>query len=108
AVHVDFGDIEESRRLPRPDTFANVVENVEERMNVVDAEAAAEIASRRWIGNAFGADGVEKDFVLERQFDVLNAGAAAQRVVGEVEDVIGLVIRQVNLQQVEPLVDGAG
>jgi hypothetical protein len=41
-------------------------------------------------------------------FDVVEAGAVAQRVVGEVQDVVGLVVGEVELQQVESLVDGLG
>ena len=42
------------------------------------------------------------------QFDVVEAGAVAQCIVGEVEDVITLVIREVVLQQVESFVNGLG
>src|SRR6185369_7233116 len=106
--HIDLGEIEECRWLPSPDAFADVVERIDQRVDVGGAEAAAEIARRGGIGNALGADGVEEDLVLTAQFDVLDTGAAAQRVVREVENVIGLVIRQVNLEQAEPFVDGAG
>ena len=38
----------------------------------------------------------------------MQAGAVAQGVVGEVEDVIRLVVGQVDLEQVQPAVDGLG
>src|SRR4051812_39921472 len=47
-------------------------------------------------------------FVVAAEFDVLEAGAVAEGVVGDVEDVVGLVVGQVDLQEVEPLVDGPG
>ena len=71
-------------------------------------EAAAEIAGRGRIGNAAGAEGVEEDFVVAAQFEVLQAGAVAQGVVGEVQHVVGLVIRQMDLEQVQAPVDGLG
>src|SRR5436190_20676425 len=41
------------------------------------------------IGNALGVEGVEVDFILTPQFEVLQASAIAQGVVGQVENVIG-------------------
>jgi hypothetical protein len=35
-------------------------------------------------------------------------GAVAQRVVGEVQDVVGLMVGEVELEQMESLVDGLG
>ena len=69
-------------------------------------EASAEVAGRGRIGNAVGAESVEEDLVVATQFDVLQAIAVAKGVVGEVEDVIRFVIRQMDLEQVQPLVDG--
>ena len=66
-------------------------------------EAAAEVAGGGRIGDAAGAQGVEEDLVVAAQFEVLQAGAVAQGVVGEVEDVIGLVVGQVDLEQVQPV-----
>ena len=69
-------------------------------------EAAAEVAGGGGVGDAAGAQGVEEDLVVAAQFDVLEAGAVAQGVVGDVEDVVGLVVGQVELEQVQALVDG--
>ena len=57
--------------LPRPDAVPHVVEDVDERMYVFGAEASAEIAGRGGIGNAFGVQGVEINFVVATQFQVL-------------------------------------
>ena len=46
--------------------------------------------------------------VISSLFDIVEAGASTEGVVGEVEDVITLVIRQVILEQVESFVDGLG
>ena len=73
---------------------------------MVGGEASAEVAGRGGIGNALGAQGIEKDVVVAAQFDVLQAIAVAQGVVGEVEDMIGFGIRQVDFEQVQLLIDG--
>ena len=93
AVHVEDGLLEEAVGLLRPDADADVVEDVLQGVDVDAGEAAAEIAGRGGIGNAAGAEGVEEDFVVAAQFDVLQTSAVAQGVVGEVEDVIGFVVR---------------
>ena len=85
-----------------------LVEDVLEGLDVVGGEAAAEVAGGGGVGDAVGAQGVEEDLVVAAQFDVVEAGAVAQGVVGEVEDVVGLVVGEVELEQVEALVDGLG
>src|SRR6185369_5431117 len=44
AVHVDPGQLEEAGRLPRPDAFADIVDDVDERVDVRGGEPPAEIA----------------------------------------------------------------
>src|SRR5262249_20939100 len=58
------------------------------------------------VGDAVGAQGVEEDLVVASQLNIVEAGPVAQRVVGEVQDMVGLMVGQVELEQVEPLVDG--
>jgi len=58
------------------------------------------------IGDAASAEGIEKDLVVATQFDVLQTSAVTECVVGEIENVIGLVKGQVDLEQVKELVDG--
>ena len=83
-----------------------VVDDVDEGVDVRGREAAAEVAGRGGIGNAASAEGVEEVLVVAAQFDVLQTGAAAQGVVGDVEHVVGFVIGQVELEQMQALVDG--
>ena len=87
---------------------ADLIEDVLEGLDVVGGEASAEVACGGGVGDAVGAECVEEDDVVASQFDVVEAGAVAQGVVGEVQDVVTLVIREVVLEQVESLVDGLG
>jgi hypothetical protein len=86
--------------------LADLVEDVLECVDVGRAEAAAEVAGGGGVGNAAGTEGVEEVAVVATQLDVLQAGALAEGVVDEVENVIGLVLGQMNLEQVELSVDG--
>ena len=102
------GLVEEVGRLLLPDLEPGLIEDVLEGLDVVGGEAAAEVAGGGGVGDAVGAQGVEEDDVVAAQLDVVEAGAVAQGVVGEVQDVVTLVVGEVELEQVEPLVDGLG
>ena len=107
AVHVDGGQVEEVVGLLGPDAAVACRRRCRCSVSTsVAREAAAEVAGGGRVGDAAGAEGVEEVLVLAAQFDVLQAGAVAQGVVGEVEHVIGFVVGQVDLEQVQALVDG--
>src|SRR6185312_10241297 len=57
------------------------------------------------VGDALGPQGVEVDLVVAADLQVLEAAAARQEVVGDVQDVVALEVRQVPLEQVEVLID---
>src|SRR3990172_1742246 len=52
-----------------------------------------------------GAQCIQVSLVLAAQLQIFQASSAAQRVVRQVEHVVRFVIRQVKLEQVQPLVD---
>src|SRR5437016_537675 len=68
-------------------------------------EATAEVPGCGGVGDALGPEGVEVDLVVAADFEMFEAATPGQEVVGDVQDVIALVIRQVPLEQVEILVD---
>jgi hypothetical protein len=105
---LEEGFVEEVGRLLLPDLQPGLIEDILKDLDVVGGEAAAEVAGGGGVGDAVGAQGVEEDDVVASQLDVVETGAVAQGVVGEVEDVITLVIREVILQQVESFVNGLG
>ena len=106
AVDVDDGLVEEAGRLLFPELESDLIEDVLECLDVIGGEASAEVAGRGGVGDAVGAECVEEDDVVASQFDVVEASAVAQCVVGEVQNVVTLVIREVVLEQVESLIDG--
>jgi hypothetical protein len=72
---------------------------------VFGSETATEISRRGGVGNSRGTQSVQIRFVLSPQFQVLQAPPIAQRVIGDVQDVVGLMVRQVELEQVQPLIN---
>ena len=105
AVGIEDGAFEEGGRLPTPHADADVVEDVLQDVDVGRAEASTEIASGGGVGDALSAEGVEEVDVVAAQFDVLNAVAVAEGVIGDIQYMIGFVIGEVNLEQMKALVD---
>ena len=106
AVGVEHGLIEERFGLLFPNTDANLVEDVLQKVDMVGLEAPAEITGRGRIWDAPGAEGVQEMDVVTAQLDVLQTIAIAQGVVSQIEHMIGFVIRQMNLEKLESFVDG--
>src|SRR5208283_638984 len=88
-----------------PDADTNVIVDVLKHIDAVFIEATAEIASGCRIGNTARADGVQEVDVVTAQLDVLQTIAVAQRVVSEVEHLIGFVVRQAHLENLELPID---
>jgi hypothetical protein len=98
----------EGDRLVLPDLDALAVEEVHERVEVRGGEAAEEVAGRGRVGDALRAQDVEVGLVVPKQFEILQVLAAGQEVVGEAEDVVGLEVGQMALEQAQLPVDGLG
>ena len=108
AVHVDGGTLEEALRLLGPDLEPHLVDGFVQVGDAAGTEAAAEIACGGGIGNALRPQGVEEGLVVAAQLDVFQAGAVAQSVVGNVQDVVRFVIRLMNQEHMQTPVDGLG
>jgi hypothetical protein len=76
---------------------ANRVFNIHQADNVVFFEPSQKISGRSRIGDNFGSQRIEVSLIVSPQIDVLQAGAAGNGVVGDVKNVIGLVVRQMAL-----------
>ena len=106
AVHVQAGLLEEGRGLVRPDFQTRVVDDVEEGLNAVRGKAPTEVSRGGGVGEASSAQGVQQDFIVAKEFQVLQASAAAQGQIGQGEHVVGFMVREVDLQQLQTLVQG--
>ena len=98
AIGVDDGFLKEAVVLLLPHIGPSLVDGVHQFDDVVLGEAATEVTSGGGVGYRGNADGVEEDFVVAAQFDVLQASSLAQCVERDVEDMIGLVIRAMHLE----------
>jgi len=103
---VQDGLVEEVLGLLGPDADPDLVDAVLQLAEGGLVEAAAEVAGRGRVGDPLGAQGVEEDLVGAAELEVLQAGAVAQGVVPQGEDVVGLVVGEVELEEVQAAVDG--
>ena len=69
-------------------------------------EPPAEVPLGGGVGDAHGAEGIEIDVVVAPQLDVLEPAAAGEDVEGDVQDMVGFVIGEMALEEMEVGVDG--
>jgi hypothetical protein len=72
--------------LLAPDFDPRLIEDILKGLDVLDGEASAEVAGGGGLGDAVGPEGVEEDDIVAPQFDIVEAGASTDCVVGEVEE----------------------
>jgi hypothetical protein len=106
AIHVEEGLVEEIGGLLGPHAHADIVDRILQLAEGGLIKAAAEVAGGGRVGEALGPQGIQEDFILAAEFEILQAGAVAQGVVGEGQDMVGLMGGEVELEQVELVVDG--
>ena len=104
-VGVDERLVEEGVGLLLPGPEPGLVEDLHQPLDITFGEPAAEVPGGGRVGDAFGPEGIQVDLVVAADLDVLDASAPGQEVVGDVEDVVALVIGQASLEQVEVPVD---
>jgi hypothetical protein len=104
-VGIDQGLFEELRRLLTPNGKPCLIDGFHQQLDVAPVKATTEVARRGGVGNPFGAQRVQIDFVVTPQFDVLQSLPAGQNVVGDIQHMIRLVIRQMPLQHMHMTVD---
>ena len=97
--------LEEGLGLLRPGAHPGLVEGVHQPPHIDLGEAAAEVSGGGRVGDTLGPQRIEVDLVIPSHLQMFQSAAAGQEVVGDREDVIALVIRQVSLEKVEVLVD---
>lgn len=81
------------------------VDGLHESGHVRRAEAPAEVTGRGRVRDQVRAQRVHVRRVVAQPLDVFQPRPAAQHVVGEVQHVIRLVVRQMHLEQLHTLVD---
>ena len=106
SVAVDDGFLKETVRLLFPDLAANRIENFHQHPDRNSIEAVTEVTRRRRVRNPLGTQRVEIGLIVTSEFEMINTRPTSENVVCHVEHMIGLGVRQVDLEQRNVLVDG--
>ena len=106
AVSFDDGFVEERLGLLPPDFQPHGVEHVLQAIDVGRVEAAAKIACGSGIGNAARTENIEVGLITTEQFQVFQARPSGEQVVGDIEHVVRIEVRQMDLQQAKASIDG--
>jgi hypothetical protein len=106
AVSIDACDLIGQRWTSvLPDLDARVVDRVHQGPDIVRPKATTEVPGCRRVRNRSGTERVQEDPVVAAKLDVVERPAPAQHVVRDVQDVIGLVVRPMDLQQLDVGID---
>ena len=106
AVRIEDRLLEKRRRLLTPHPKPHLVDHVHQRLDIRHREPPAKVARSGRVGNTLRPKGVQKDFIIPPQLDVIQTGAPSQNVVCDVQHVVRLVVRQMHLEQMQLLIDG--
>ena len=104
-VRVDDGLFEKLIGLLLPDLEAGLVEDFHQDQARQGIEAPAEVSGRRGIRNPLCAQSVQVNLVVPEQFEVFQARASGQQVVGDIQDMVGFGIRPVELESLHRGID---
>ncbi len=88
-----------------PDLLAHVVDGLKEQQRLKRGESSAEITGRRRSWNPLCVERVEIRFIGSPRFQMIETRPAGQQVVGDVENVIGLGVGRIDLEDVDSSVD---
>src|SRR5208283_1795613 len=104
-VGVQDGFLEKLGWLLGPDSQPRLIDSVHQSHDVLLGEATAEIPGCGGVGDTHGAQSVEINLVVAPQFEMLDFLAAGQDVIGDIQDMVGLVIGQMPFEEMEIAVD---
>lgn len=82
-----------------------LVDDVHQPLDVISRETSTKVARGRRVRNRSGAERIEEWLVVAPQFDVVERPPTAHGVVGDVQDVVRLVIGLVYLEKLDCVID---
>ena len=105
AVHIEHRLLEEGFGLLHPHAAPRRMDGCKERLDVRRAKPPAEVPRRRRIRDALCPQRIQIDLVVAQQLQIFQALATCKQVVRDVQHVIRLVVRKMDLQQMQPSID---
>jgi hypothetical protein len=107
AIGVQNCFLKELGWLLGPDPQAGLIDGVHQVHDIGLTEATTEVAGSGGVGDSFGSQSIQIDFVVAPQFGVFNPLTAGEGVEGDVQDVVGFMIGKMHLKEMKIGVDVA-
>ena len=101
AVAVDHGFPQEGGWLASPDLPTRLINSIHQGIDLLNAETVTEISGGGRVRHAPCAEGIEVGLVLAAELEILDAGAATEMVVRDVQHVVRLVVGQMPFDGVQ-------
>ncbi len=95
AIGLNHRLVKEGRRLFLPHTQPDRVERLHQSPDRHRIETTAKVTRRSRVRNPLDTERIQVDFVIPSQFQMIQARATGQQVVGNIQHVVGFTVRQV-------------
>ena len=105
AVGINQGLAQKALGLLLPNPLPHRAGDLHQIEDVRLRKATSKISAGGRVRNALGAQPIEEGFIIAPQFNVLQPHSVEQCVVGQIQHVVTLMIRQMLLEQMQPGVD---
>jgi hypothetical protein len=105
AIGIDKGLSQKAPGLLIPNPLPHRVGDLHELEDIGLFKATGEVSTGGRVGNALGAQTIEEGLIIASQFNILQPHSIQQRVVGQIQHMIALMVRKVLLKQMQPGVD---
>ena len=106
AIAVNDGFLEETVGLLLPDFHTDRVKHFHQLPNGRKVKPSTKVTCSCGVGNAFRTQRIQIRFVIPAKLEMVEACSARTNVVRHVEDMVGLRVRQIELQQRNVSIDG--
>src|SRR5207244_7094894 len=101
SIHVNKRFLQKSLLLYVPYFEPRSIEAFLQRRNVRLSKAPREISGRRRIGYPFRSQSIQEHFILPAQFNIFQPLPSGYDIVGDVQHMVALVVRQVDFEQLQ-------
>ena len=102
---IDKGLCQKTSGLVIPDPLPHRVGYLHQIEDIGLLKATGEVPAGGRIRNALGAQPIEKSLIIAPELNILQPHSLQQRVVGQIQHMIALMIRKVFFKQMQPGVD---
>ena len=91
--------------IPKPDILTNIVYEIHKHDNILPIKSPQKISRSGRIRNDLSSQRIYVRLIVSQQFNILQTGTACKNIKNDVQNVIGFMVGEMALQQIEFAVD---